>query len=150
MHACVQASTHHIRSRWSGCLQAALGECGWPPTPAGGDPDGPAPAESAWRGFQGAPEASAAAAQAAFAALLQLQAARGMRPAAAAGPWADPELWAVRELLQEQLRGLQETFLSGGVFDRPDATAWVFQVSRTAPAFLSPTHVGGVRQCESL
>lgn len=144
----VQASTHHIRSRWSGCLQAALAECGWPPTPANSNPDGPAPAQSAWRGFQHAPEASAAAAQAAFAALLQLQAARGMRPAAAAaaaGPWADPELWAVRELLQEQLRGLQETFMSGGVFDRPDATTWVFQVSRPALALLRST---GVRHCK--
>lgn len=128
----MQASVHHIRSRWSGCLQAALAECSWPPTPPLADPDDPARAPAtAWRGFQGAPEAAAAAVQAAFAALLQLQAARGIHPAAAAaaaGPWAVPELWAVRELLQEQLGGLRETFLSGGVFDRPDATAWVFQV----------------------
>lgn len=78
-----------------------------------------------------------AAVQTSFAALLTLQAARGMAPAApsqAAGPWAEPELWAVRELLHDQLGGLSDTFLEGGVFDRADATAWIFQVSPPLPA----------------
>lgn len=92
--------------------------------------DAPAPAAT-WQGFHSAPEASVAAMQNAFVALLALQSAQGMQgavPAASGGPWAYPELRAVTELVAAPVRMLEDAFLSGGPFDRLDATAWVFQV----------------------
>lgn len=69
--------------------------------------------------------------QNAFVALLALQSAQGMHgavPAVSGGPWAQPELRAVTEMVAAPVKILEEAFLSGGPFDRPDATAWVFQV----------------------
>ena len=117
--------------RWSQSLSKSLFESGWPPTPPPESPDSPAP-EITWQGFNVAPEASVAAMQNAFVALLALQNARGMHdtvPAASGGPWANPELRAVTELVAAPVRMLEEAFLSGGPFDRADATVWVFQVS---------------------
>lgn len=79
--------------------------------------------------------------QNAFVALLALQSARGMHgavPVASGGPWAHPELRAVTEMVAVPVRMLEETFLSGGPFDRPDATAWVFQVLQVLPRSLKP------------
>jgi hypothetical protein len=116
--------------RWAQSLSKSLSECGWPPTPPPEAPDAPRPAVT-WQGFYNAPEVSVAAMHSAFQALLSLQSAKGMHdavPATIGGPWAHPQLRAVTELIAAPVRMLEEAFLSGGPFDRPDATAWVFQV----------------------
>jgi hypothetical protein len=129
-NACVQDGYKGAASRWALQLEESLRECCWPPTAPPASPDAPQ-AAAEWQGFHAAPEASVAAMQNAFVALLELQGARGMRgaePVATGGPWANPELRAVAELVAAPVAMLREAFLSGGPFDRADATAWVFQV----------------------
>lgn len=129
VYTCVQDAVGSARETWSASLDASLAACNWPPPPAA-EPDPGAAA--AWRGFPEADPATVTAAETAFCGLLALQEAAGSPSEPdppADGPWAAPELWAIRALASPQLRALEATFFdpSGGPLADLDASEYLFQ-----------------------